>query len=86
MTTYLNRNLKISELQLGDVVQLLDGPWGTAIVKQIKNGDVTFYRPYGHADNFSYTGGVICYTGLEEFSRPISDKSEVLVWRREELK
>lgn len=69
----MTQELIAKELQLADVVQLHDGPWGTAIVKQIKDNEVTFFRPYGHANEFSYTGGVICYIGIEVFSQPITD-------------
>jgi len=58
------RNLKI-----GDTVRLYDGPFADAIVKQVAEGLITFWRPYGHSADFTYTGGVICYIGTETFSR-----------------
>jgi len=45
-------------------------------------GNVYLWRPYGTCEEWTYTGGVICYTGLEEFSRPVSDTSTWQVWRR----
>lgn len=64
------QRIPATELKLADVVQLdgFFGGWGTAIVKQIKDGLITFWRPYGHSGEFEYSGGVICYIGLEEFS------------------
>ena len=59
--------VKASELQLGDIVKVFEGAYGTATVKQIKDNLITFFRPYVHTDDFSYTGGVLCYTGVEEF-------------------
>jgi len=78
-----------SELKLGDVVELFDGPFGTATVKQIKDGSVTFFRPYVATANFSCTGGVICTIGIEEFSRAVTDvdvprkyQATFKLWRR----
>lgn len=63
--------LRPSELRLGDTVQLMsdDGPtmrsFGCSIVKQVEDDSVTLFRPYGATANFSYTGGVICYVGID---------------------
>lgn len=87
MTEYLNgKELPLSELRLADYVEATDGPFGTAIVSQIRDGMITFYRPYGVNADFSYTGGVICYTGLEQFTRAASPHERMRVWRREELR
>jgi len=59
--------LRASEFRLGDVVQLFDGPYGTATVRQIENDVVTFFRPYVQSEDWSYTGGVICTIGIEQF-------------------
>jgi hypothetical protein len=60
--------LRTSELLLGDTVYLASDPaLGTMIVKNITCGEVTLFRPYPHAADFSYTGGVPCYVGVEEF-------------------
>lgn len=81
-----------AELKLGDVVELFDGPYGTATVKQIKDNEVTFFRPYAQAENWSYTGGVLCLVGIEEFSRPITDhlkreyNAQYKVWKRGNVK
>jgi hypothetical protein len=63
------------DLAIGDVVRVSSGPFGDAIVKNLEprpatdmrpaDTIVTLYRPYGHSADFIYTGGVICYTGLE---------------------
>lgn len=87
MTEYLGNGkgetMPLSELRLGDTVELFDGPYSTAIVKQLTDNDVYFFRPYGHGENFSYTGGIICYTGTETFSRSRSTNETIKVWRRE---
>ena len=58
--------LKTSELQLADEVTR-DGTEGTVVVKQIDEKGVHFFRTYPHTADFSYTGGVICYVGFEEW-------------------
>ena len=59
-----------NELQLADRVTR-DNTLGVVTVKQIKNGQITFFRPYTHTADFSYTGGVICYVGVEEWSESV---------------
>jgi hypothetical protein len=92
MTTYPNKPMKANELQLGDVVTAFynenPGPWSTAIVKKVTDDSITFYRPYGTKADFSYTGGVICYMGLEEYTVPRNDSRDIqyYVWQRDELK
>lgn len=74
------------ELKLGDVVTdaVKHSPWGTAIVRRVTKDTVTFFRPYGVSEDFSYTGGVICYTGVEEFTINKSlDETFTLVERKE---
>ena len=65
------REIRTDELQLGDMVTQnpyqRGAPWSTCIVKQISDDEVTLFRPYGTTADFSYTGGVICYVGIEEF-------------------
>lgn len=77
---------KVSELQLGDIVEVFDDAFGTAVINQIKDGSIHFFRPYGTSEDFSYTGGVIPYIGIETFTRPVTDSSEIKVWRRKEVK
>lgn len=73
------------DLRLGDVVRAFDGPFGTAIVKQIEDGVAHLFRPYGTTGDFSYTGGVICYTGIETFPLVLTDNVEIEVYERKEL-
>lgn len=57
---------------LGDIVSLgfNDGEYDCATVCQIHtDGTVDLFRPYTHTADFSYTGGVICYVGIENISR-----------------
>ena len=85
------QKIKAKDLKLGDVVELGNGPWMTAIVRKIDKssplGFVTFYRPYGHSDDFGYgdPAQVICLTGVETFSRFGGDE-EFEVWERKEVK
>jgi len=76
----------ISELQLGDVVELFEGAYGTATVKSIRDG-VTLFRPYATTSDFSMGGTVICYTGIEEVTFPLEsrDRQEWLVYQRKEV-
>ena len=59
-----------SELQLADQLTR-KGTLGVVTVKQIKDNVITFFRPYTHTADFSYTGGVICYVGTEEWNEEI---------------
>ena len=80
--------VKYDQLQLGDVVRLLSntGAYSTSTVKQIKDGLITFFRPYVQTADFSCTSGVICYIGIEEFTVPVDFGGEVELFRRVELK
>jgi hypothetical protein len=80
------KGVKYSELQLADVVILSNVIYGTATVKQIKDGSITFFRPYVHTEDFSYGGGVICYIGIEEFTVCADSSSEVELLERKGLK
>ena len=62
--------LKTSELQLGDVVRPYENgfaSYSTQTVKKITDVQAIMFRPYTHTGDFSYTGGVICYVGIEEY-------------------
>jgi hypothetical protein len=89
MTTYPRVKMKTFELQLADVVDIgsmgSDG-WNTAIVKQIEGDNVTLFRPYGTNADFSYTGGVLCYVGIEQYVVPRSSSMEFFVHRRTDLR
>lgn len=64
------------ELQLGDIVRRVgweSEPYTCATVKQVKDGNVILFRPYVKTEDFSYTGGVITYVGIEEYTVPIDD-------------
>lgn len=72
------------ELQLADTIDLGFQPWGSAVVTQIKDGCVTLWRPYGHTADFSYTGGVVAYVGLEVITvEQDSDRTYKVVQRKE---
>jgi len=79
--------IKPKDMQLADTVQYRPfGKWSNAIVKQIKDGEVTLFRPYGHTADFSYTGGVICYIGVEEYQIPLTSDAEYELLDRKELR
>ena len=59
--------MNTKELKLGDVVEVYNGPWNTAIVCKIEPDGITLFRPYGTMADFSCGNRVICYTGIEEF-------------------
>jgi hypothetical protein len=61
---------KVSELALGDVVKLFDGPFGTGIVQKITEADVTIFRPYGANHDFAtmatdYSGREYVHSGRQ---------------------
>lgn len=72
-------------LKLGDVVKLGNGPYDYATVKNVTETDVVFFRPYVATEDFSHTGGVICYVGIEEFSVPRSNRNMFEVFQRKTL-
>lgn len=75
------------ELKLADVV-VMDriGVWDTATVKQIVGKEITFFRPYVITSEFAYTGGVICYIGIEEVKITPRDGDLFEVLERRDLK
>lgn len=80
--------LKATMLQLADTVLDADNhELGRMTVSQIKDGNITFFRPYTHTSNFSYTGGVICYVGIEESTHRVDDnRNNYHLVSREEVK
>ena len=78
--------MKLSELQLADqVIEQGNHSLGILTVKNIVNGNVTFFRPFTHTADFSYTGGVICYVGIEEYT-VTHDRSDYTLIERRTLK
>ena len=74
-----------ADLRLADVVTCMDGGgYVTATVKQIKDGLVTLFRPYVETSDFTYTRGVICMIGIEEFKVEASPHRTFQVWARKE--
>lgn len=61
------KTIKGNKLKLADVIRLDADKFADAIVCQITDTEVILRRPYMQAEDFSYTGGVITYIGLEEF-------------------
>ncbi len=74
------------ELRLGDVVRTAGPPepYIDCTVKQIRATGVLLFRPFVHTSDFTYTGGVICYVGIEEFE--IYPESTVTVIKETEVK
>jgi hypothetical protein len=79
------RIIKVTEMQLGDVVRP-DSPanskFADATVKNITADAVHLFRPYVQTADFSYTGGVICYIGIEEYSVHLSSPNTFLLVQR----
>ena len=81
--------VKTNQLRLGDTVEQLplgDRPWGACIVKHITDEEVELFRPYGTTADFSYTGGVICYVGIETYKVHKLSNTEWKLHRRQELR
>lgn len=56
----------ITDLKTGDVVQLFEGAFGTAIVQQATDTEIVFWRPYGTTSGFTMSNNrTICYIGTE---------------------
>jgi len=56
------------DIVLGDAIKLMDTPYGWATVVKIEGDNLHVFRPFVHIGNFSYTGGVLHYTGTETFT------------------
>jgi hypothetical protein len=77
--------VELKDLKLGDVVRLDLQAYGDATVRKINaDGTVVVFRPYVHSEDFSYTGGVICYIGTEDVT--LHGAPVVLVKRGQPLK
>ena len=76
------------EMELGDTVQYMPfgSAWNMAIVKQVTATEVILWRPYGTTADFSYTGGVICYVGWEQYSIPRENNGEYKLLYSQDLK
>lgn len=80
------QKIKVCDLKLADVVQLSDGAYMTATVSQVTADEVILTRPYIQTADFSYTGGVITYIGLETVKYYRHTERWVTVLERKELK
>lgn len=84
--------IRTSELQLGDrIMRVFDSgeydlEGGVTTVKQIADGNVSLFRPYTHTADFSSTGGVICYVGIEEYNVELDRDLPWLLIQRVTLK
>lgn len=80
--------VELNDLRLADIVELFEGPFGTAVVTQITAEEVILHRPYGVTGDFSYTGGVPYSVGNEvcKYLR-CSTKGhyQFKVWQRKDL-
>jgi len=80
------------DMQLDDTVRMVRpsnevAAFDTCIVEQIKDGKVKLFRPYGTTADFSYTGGVICYIGIEQYELSIDHSTmQYLLLERQKLK
>lgn len=81
--------INTDQLKLGDTVEQIplgSRAWGACIVKKITDDEVTLFRPYGTTADFSYTSGVICYVGIEEYNVHRRSVTKWLLHRRQELR
>ena len=82
--------IKPKDMQLGDRVRMIwekqSPPFMDSVVKQITDLNVTLFRPYVHTADFSYTGGVICYIGIDTWNIARDSSTEFLLLERVELK
>lgn len=79
----------LHDLRLADVVELFEGPFGTAVVTQITADEVILHRPYGVTGDFSYTGGVPYSVGNEVCKYSLASTRghyTFKVWQRKELR
>jgi hypothetical protein len=88
-----NNVFTVNELQLGDVVKLFDGAFGTAMVQKITKDEVTLFRPYASNHNFATLASsreygdlsgrqIICLTGIETCVYPKSSMAKFEVYHR----
>ena len=82
-----NKYIKASELKLADTVRTTEGdvPWACGTIVQVSSNTVRIFRVYGITADFSYTGGVIPYIGVEEYDIN-KDDTEYFVFSRKKLK
>ena len=79
--------VRMRDLKVGDVIQLFEGAYGTATVKQIKDGEVILFRPYTSTADFTYGNNeVICYIGIEFCTYLVSEEYEYELFARGDLK
>jgi len=79
--------VKIKDLKLADTVRMYpDMKFCDSVVKQIEYERVILFRPYATTADFSYTGGVIPFIGIEEVVLYRSDDMEVEVLERKDLR
>jgi hypothetical protein len=67
------KEVPASVLHLGANVRLADHPFSDCTVKKIEEDGITLFRPYVHHEDWEYTGGCICYIGIEEFRIPCNE-------------
>lgn len=79
--------VSVCELGLGDVVRISDaGPFLCGVVRKVTDIEVIVFRPYAITADFSYTGGVIPYIGVEEISYPRNSHTTMFVWKPGDVK
>jgi hypothetical protein len=81
----ITTKVSAGNLRLADTVRLFDDAWGCAIVQQIRDGKITFFRPYGTTADFSCTSGVICFIGIETVVYNTDTERQFEVVSRKEL-
>lgn len=70
----MRQHIKAGDANLGDVVELAldsDNPFTSSVVTQVTEKEIRLFRPYATTADFTYTGGVIPYIGIEQYSVPL---------------
>lgn len=87
------RDMHTTDLRLADVITqqecrgtVREAEFSTCTVIQIEDDRVKLFRPYSATADFSYTGGVIPYIGVEEYWVEKDSSMLWTIYSRKELK
>lgn len=72
------KKVKVSELKLGDIIRLFDGPYSDATVVNLYADGVKVIRPFIHTSDFTVSGpSVLHYIGTETVTLYYTSLAEV---------
>jgi len=86
-TWTLDREIPTKLLRLADTVRIGNATDGftIAVVVKVTDTEVEFFAPYVTTGDFSYTGGVIPYIGVQQWKVPRTMERSYFVYHRKEL-